>query len=135
MIPEDWIRSESTGKVVTKPWGHEVWLELNDHYCFKRIYVNAGNKLSFQYHLEKYETSYIVFGEAELWLEHESTGDINRFNLKAGDVYTVIPLMKHRIIAKTDLIIQEVSTPQVHDVIRIEDDTNRPDGFIKNEHT
>ena len=40
-------------KTVNKPWGREEWLELNDRYCYKRIYINAGTKTSYQYHNEK----------------------------------------------------------------------------------
>ena len=40
-------------KIVTKPWGKEIWLELNERYCYKRIYINAGYKTSFQYHEKK----------------------------------------------------------------------------------
>ena len=41
---------------VYKPWGREVWLELNERYCYKRIYINAGTKTSYQYHEKKIET-------------------------------------------------------------------------------
>ena len=58
-------------KTVNKPWGKEVWLELNDHYCYKRIYINKGYKTSFQYHKKKVETNYIIEGKAEIWLEDE----------------------------------------------------------------
>jgi len=54
--------------------------------------------------------------------------------MKADDFFTVIPPRKHRIIAITDIILQEVSTPEVDDVIRIEDDNNRQDGRIDSEH-
>ena len=40
-------------KTVNKPWGKEIWLELNIHYCYKRIHINAGHRTSFQYHREK----------------------------------------------------------------------------------
>ena len=54
--------------------------------------------------------------------------------MKAGDFFTVEPPKKHRVIAITDIILQEVSTPEVDDVIRIEDDTNRGDGRLEHEH-
>ena len=57
--------------VVHKPWGKEVWLELNDRYCYKRIYINQGYKTSFQYHNHKIETNYLISGKAEVWLENE----------------------------------------------------------------
>ena len=64
-------------KVVHKPWGKEEWLELNDRYCYKRIYINAGYKTSFQYHLQKRETNYIIDGTAEVWLENDN-GEIGK---------------------------------------------------------
>ena len=120
-------------KVVSKPWGREIWLELNEWYCYKRIHVNAGTRTSFQYHNEKRETNFIIEGEAEVWLEDES-GSIRTYFMKAGDFFNVPPPRKHRIIAITDLILQEVSTPEVDDVVRIEDDTNRPNGRVESEH-
>jgi len=81
----------------------------------------------------KSETNYIIEGEAEVWLENTS-GVVEKFNMKAGDFFNVAPPKKHRVIAITDLILQEVSTPEVDDVIRIEDDANRPDGRIESEH-
>jgi mannose-6-phosphate isomerase-like protein (cupin superfamily) len=120
-------------KIVNKPWGREVWLELNNSYCYKRIYINSGTRTSFQYHNKKLETNYIISGEAEIWLEDES-GVIEKKIMSADDFFTVLPLRKHRVIAVTDVILQEVSTPEVDDVVRIADDANRPDGRIDNEH-
>jgi NDP-sugar pyrophosphorylase family protein/mannose-6-phosphate isomerase-like protein (cupin superfamily) len=121
-------------KTIIKPWGKEEWLELNDKYCYKRIYINAGYKTSYQYHEFKQETNYIISGEAEIWLENES-GIVEKTIMKAGDYFSVTPYKKHRVIAITDIILQEVSTPEVDDVIRIEDDTHRIDGKIAGEHT
>ena len=58
-------------KVIYKQWGKEEWLELNDKYCYKRIYLNAGTKTSYQYHLKKQETNYLISGTAEVWLEQD----------------------------------------------------------------
>ena len=120
-------------KTVVKPWGKEVWLELNDRYCYKRIYINAGHRTSFQYHEKKHETNYIISGEAEVWLENDK-GEIEKKKMKADDFFPVRPPQKHRVIAITDLVLQEVSTPEVDDVIRIEDDAARGDGRIESEH-
>src|SRR5512133_1885578 len=106
-------------KVVTKPWGKEEWLELNDSYCYKRIYINAGYKTSYQYHNFKRETNFIISGEAEIWLENDE-GVVEKTIMRAGQFFNVIPPRKHRVIALTDIILQEVSTPEVDDVIRLE---------------
>ena len=120
-------------KVVSKPWGKEVWLELNEKYCYKRIYINSGTRTSFQYHVNKLETNYIIEGNAEVWLENDE-GVIEKTVMNKDDFFTVVPPRKHRVIALTDLILQEVSTPEVDDVIRIEDDTDRGQGRIDTEH-
>ena len=120
-------------KVVHKPWGKEEWLELNDAYCYKRIYINAGYKTSYQYHEFKRETNYIISGTAEVWLENDE-GVVERKIMKAGDYFNVSPPKKHRVIAITDIILQEVSTPHVDDVIRINDEFNRTDGKVEAEH-
>lgn len=120
-------------KTVTKPWGKEEWLELNEKYCYKRIYINAGYKTSYQYHNFKRETNYIISGEAEIWLENDE-GVVEKKIMKAGDYFNVTPPKKHRVIALTDIILQEVSTPEVDDVIRINDEFARGDGKIEGEH-
>ena len=120
-------------KVVHKPWGKEEWLELNDAYCYKRIYINAGYKTSYQYHNFKKETNYIIEGKAEVWLEDDE-GIVQKKIMRAGDFFNVTPPKKHRVIAITDIILQEVSTPEVDDVFRINDEFNREDGKIESEH-
>jgi NDP-sugar pyrophosphorylase family protein/mannose-6-phosphate isomerase-like protein (cupin superfamily) len=120
-------------KTVYKPWGKEVWLELNDRYCYKRIYINAGHKTSYQYHEYKRETNYLISGKAEIWLENDE-GVVEKFIMNEGEYFNVTPPKKHRVIALTDIILQEVSTPEVDDVIRLEDDTDRKDGRLAHEH-
>lgn len=120
-------------KIVNKPWGKEEWLALNEFYCYKRIYLNAGHKTSLQYHEFKKESNYIIAGEAEVWLENEK-GDIEIFLMGPGSLFNVDPPRKHRVVAITDVILQEVSTPHVDDVFRINDEFNRPDGKIESEH-
>ena len=120
-------------KVVHKPWGKEEWLELNDAYCYKRIYINAGYKTSFQYHEFKKETNYIISGEAEVWLENDK-GVVEKKIMRGGEFFNVTPPKKHRVIAITDIILQEVSTPHVDDVFRINDEFHRADGKVEAEH-
>ena len=120
-------------KIVQKPWGKEIWLELNEKYCYKRIYINAGTRTSFQYHTHKLETNFIADGEAEIWLENND-GTIEKKIMKSGEYFTVHPPKKHRVIAITDVVLMEVSTPEVDDVIRLDDDMSRPNGRIESEH-
>lgn len=120
-------------KTVHKPWGKEIWLELNDRYCYKRIHINAGHRTSLQYHNHKVETNFIISGTAEFWLEDEN-GVIQKRVMKDGEFITIHPPRKHRVVAITDLILQEASTPEVDDVIRVEDDSHRLSGRIEREH-
>jgi len=120
-------------KRVEKPWGWELWLEQNERYCYKRIFIKAGTRTSFQYHEHKLETNYIISGEAEIWLEDDN-GEIVKTVMGAGDFFTVVPPKKHRVVALTDVTLQECSTPEVDDVIRIQDDTSREGGKIESEH-
>ena len=123
---------------VKKPWGKEVWLELwqgprGHGYCYKRIYIKKGTKTSFQYHNRKIETNYIIKGKAEVWLEN-NLGDIIKKKMGVGESFTVVPPKKHRVIALNNVILQEVSTPDVDDVIRLQDDAGRGSGKIESEH-
>jgi mannose-6-phosphate isomerase len=116
-------------KKVTKDWGCEYWLgNKKDCYAYKRICIKAGHRTSLQYHEHKHETNYIISGEARVLL------DKVWHDLKADDYFTIEPGIVHRVEAITDVVLQEVSTDHLHDVIRLEDDTNRPNGHIEAEH-
>lgn len=133
LSPNESTKYINNKKIVIKPWGKEIWLELNDKYCYKRIEINAGFKTSYQYHEFKLETNYIIKGTAEVWLENDNN-IVEKFIMNEGDHFTVLPPRKHRVIAITDVILQEVSTPEVDDVIRINDEFNRTNGKIEDEH-
>ncbi|MCR4419501.1 MAG: AraC family ligand binding domain-containing protein [Clostridia bacterium] len=102
-------------RVVDKPWGREIWWAHTDRYVGKILEVKAGQALSLQYHREKLESMYFWQGEGELRLGEETRA------IRPGLAVTVLPGTPHRITAFTDLIIFEVSTPQVEDVVRLED--------------
>tara|TARA_R100001594_G_scaffold91916_1_gene126188 strand:- start:4300 stop:4632 length:333 start_codon:yes stop_codon:yes gene_type:complete len=106
-------------KEVIKPWGKEVWLVLNDKYCLKRLYVNKDHKLSLQYHEVKKETMFLEKGLCDLVRNGE------KVLMEKNQSYTINPGDVHRIIAHSDTIILEVSSPEVDDIVRIEDDYDR----------
>jgi mannose-6-phosphate isomerase-like protein (cupin superfamily) len=118
---------------VEKPWGHEIWLELNEFYVYKLIHMKAGNQSSLQLHKYKYETNYVISGIATVLLEDE-TGSLNSKVFNVGDGWSVPLNRKHRVIATTDYTALEVSTSHLNDVIRFEDDNNRTSGKIDSEH-
>ena len=118
---------------VTKPWGHELWLELNQFYAYKVIHMKKGNQSSLQMHDMKIEANYVIDGEAEVLLEDDN-GKLQSHIFSKGSGWVVPRKRKHRVIAKTDYTALEVSTPHLDDVIRFEDDTNRESGKIEHEH-
>ena len=138
----DWHYSEDTAKVVDKPWGREVWInyrkgeqvgDIEKLYVMKKLYIKKGTKTSFQYHLKKSETNFLIKGKVEAWFESKP-GFIEKKELFAGAIWSISPGVKHRIITLDDVILLEASTPEVDDVIRIADDTMMGDGRIQSEH-
>jgi mannose-1-phosphate guanylyltransferase/mannose-6-phosphate isomerase len=112
---EPQIRAAGDCHHVEKPWGREVWWAHSRAYVGKRIEVASGHALSLQLHRRKHETLYFLEGEVRLRLGEE----VQRMG--PGDVAVVPPGTVHRIEALTDAVIFEVSTPEVEDVVRLED--------------
>ena len=126
------LLSVSNYKVI-KPWGYELWLELNEFYAFKVIHMEKGNQCSLQSHQYKIEANYIVEGKAEVLLENDN-GEMESKVYEIGSGWTVPLNRKHRVIAIESYTALEVSTPHLNDVIRYQDDTNRASGKIDSEH-
>jgi mannose-6-phosphate isomerase-like protein (cupin superfamily) len=124
--------SVSNYKVI-KPWGYEIWLELNEFYAFKVIHMEKGNQCSLQSHKYKIEANYVIEGKAEVLLENDD-GEIESKIYEVGSGWTVPLNRKHRVIAIESYTALEVSTPHLDDVIRFADDTNRDSGRIGSEH-
>jgi mannose-6-phosphate isomerase len=107
-------------RIVPKPWGREhIWAETA-RYVGKLLYVSAGQSLSLQYHRVKDETLLLLSGEARMVLFKEGESPVTR-DLKINDVQHVPPGLRHRIEAVSDSIFAEVSTPEIEDVVRLED--------------
>jgi len=105
---------------VRKPWGYEIWFAQTDKYVGKYIFVEKGSRLSYQYHKVKEETLLVIRGQGIIVLNKT----VIPFN--EGDVQHIPPYTKHRIEATdSDMGIIEVSTPEVEDVVRLEDDYGR----------
>ena len=118
---------------VEKPWGHELWLELNEFYAYKLIHMKKGNRCSLQSHDYKIEANYVIEGEAEVLLENDEGVMESKIYTK-GMGWTVPLNRKHRVVARESYTALEVSTPHLNDVVRFEDDTNRTSGKIEKEH-
>jgi mannose-6-phosphate isomerase len=105
---------------VDKPWGYEIIWAHTDQYVGKILHVNAGHALSLQYHERKDETIYLLSGEMKFYAG-PSGEDLKEINMKAGDSFRVTVGTVHRMVAVTDVDILEASTPDLDDVVRIED--------------
>jgi mannose-6-phosphate isomerase-like protein (cupin superfamily) len=111
---------------VEKPWGYEiVWAET-ERYVGKLLHIRAGHKLSRQYHERKDETFFVQNGEMVLELGRDA--DVQTLRLGPGQAqqsFHCTPGTVHRMVAHTDVDVLEVSTPDLDDVVRLEDDYGR----------
>jgi mannose-6-phosphate isomerase len=104
---------------VEKPWGYElIWAEA-ERYVGKILHINAGQKLSRQYHNKKEETFLIQEGEMDL--EIGEGADLKTIRMKKHDTFHCKPKTIHRMVAVVDVDVVEVSTPELDDVVRLED--------------
>ena len=115
---------EDLPRKTEKPWGYELLFALTDKYAGKVIYVKQGHRLSLQYHEEKDETLYIYEGKALVEIEGED-GQLVQSEMSSGDCFRLTPMIKHRMKALEDTVFFEVSTPELEDVVRMDDDYGR----------
>ncbi len=110
--------------MVKKPWGWENRFAITDRYLGKVIHINAGEMLSLQFHRQKDETIYIVTGVMDLQLEGDD-GAIQTLRLAPGMSRRILPGRKHRMVGVEDCEFFEVSSPEIDDVVRLEDKYGR----------
>ena len=107
-------------KVVEKPWGNELIWAATDRYVGKILHINAGEALSLQYHRVKDETIMVLTGK--LQLQYFADGEPPRTrDLGPREPFHVTPGLRHRMIALEDTDVVEVSTPELDDVVRLDD--------------
>ncbi|MGD9394593.1 MAG: cupin domain-containing protein [Dehalococcoidia bacterium] len=106
-----------------KPWGYELLFALTPNYAGKLIFVKKGHRLSLQYHEKKDETMFLQEGKALLEIEVE--GKMTSVTLTPGQSRYIPPHTKHRLQAIEDTTLFEVSTTELDDVVRLEDDYGR----------
>jgi mannose-6-phosphate isomerase len=111
---------EVTMRRVEKPWGWELWWAHTDRYVGKQIHINKGEALSLQYHNKKDEVIFVFKGRI-LFEMGDANGDLQKREMGAGESVHVVPPTVHRMTALEDTDIFEVSTPEVEDVVRLED--------------
>ena len=108
---------------VEKPWGHELIWAHTERYVGKVLHIRAGHKLSRQFHRVKEETLLVSSGTMLLEIGEGAALEVRRMG--PGDVFHVRPGTIHRMIAESDVDVTEVSTPELDDVVRLEDSYGR----------
>ena len=111
--------------IIEKPWGKEEILEKNDKYMLKRITMHKGKRCSLQYHSKKLETIYIISGKLWIFTRDNSIECSSSKIYNPNETITIPQNIIHRMEALEDTIYLETSTPEIDDVIRLEDDYKR----------
>jgi mannose-6-phosphate isomerase-like protein (cupin superfamily) len=106
---------------VDKPWGHEVIWAKTERYVGKTLFLKAGESLSLQFHKVKDEAWYILAGRAEVELGAPGERMLNSEVVGPGAAFHFPPGTVHRVTAVEDTTILEVSTPDLDDIVRLED--------------
>ena len=110
--------------IVKKPWGWENRFAVTEKYLGKVIHIDRGEMLSLQYHRQKDETLLVVKGAMDLQLE-DAQGRMATLRLTPGMSQRIVPGRKHRMIGVDDCEFFEVSSPEIDDVVRLEDKYGR----------
>lgn len=113
-----------TGRRVDKPWGHELIWAVTDRYVGKLLVIEAGKRLSLQRHEIKDESILVASGRLRLHLEDDD-GTVRQHDLAAGEARHIPTGRVHRFEALDRCELIEVSTPELDDVVRLEDDYGR----------
>ena len=109
-----------TGRHVPKPWGYELIWAHTERYVGKLLHIEHGHQLSYQYHERKDETIHLLGGVLDL--EVATTDEPRRtVRLHPGDSFHIPPGLRHRMSAVETCDVLEVSTPELDDVVRLED--------------
>ena len=109
---------------VEKPWGFELIWAKTDRYVGKILHVKKGHKLSLQYHNKKVETIFLQSGMMSLQID-DSNDQLIEVKLMPGQAHHIPAGKRHRMIAIEDCDIFEVSTPELNDIVRLEDTYGR----------
>ncbi len=104
---------------IAKPWGHELIFAENEKYAGKILHLEPGHSLSLQYHERKDETLFVLNGEVTLLVEVE--GVMKELRLLQGQSHRILPGVRHRLSADAPVDLVEVSSPELDDVVRLED--------------
>lgn len=106
---------------VDKPWGYELVWARTDRYVGKILHVTKGQILSLQYHHRKDETMHVLRGELILRTRAQDETELDERPFRAGESVHIAPLLVHQIEAVEDTDVLEASTPELDDLVRLQD--------------
>lgn len=106
-------------KEILKNWGKELWIAEEAEYGGKILIIKENKGTSQHYHKDKKETIYCFKGLVDIILTDKIV------TLKEGDDITLLPKTIHSIVGKKDSILFEVSTPQLADIVRIQENPKK----------
>lgn len=108
-------------EVVPKGWGKEVWVTNNSLYCGKLLFLDAGKKLSWHFHIVKDEVIFVQFGS--VIFRYGANDDIStatEVSLRAGQSVRISPGIRHQLQALESSQLLEFSTQHFdHDSVRV----------------
>jgi len=104
---------------VAKPWGYEIIWARTDRYVGKILHVEAGHVLSLQYHNKKDESIYVLSGEIVLRIREGDT--LIERRMVQGEAFHIQPKLVHQFEAVVSSDLLEASTPEIDDVVRLQD--------------
>jgi mannose-6-phosphate isomerase len=122
--PFETIEDSGLPRRTDKPWGHELLWALGNRYAAKILHIETGQRLSLQYHEFKEETLLLLRGRLALELE-EPGGRLEQHEALPGHIFHIPAGRKHRMSALETCDVMEVSTPELQDVVRLQDDFGR----------
>ncbi len=114
------LAPRSEPRRVEKPWGSEIWWAMTPHYVGKFLHIDAGQALSLQLHRQKDESSYLLSGRLRL-TRGPSVEELSTEEIGPGFTWRAEPGTVHSIEAIEDSVVVEISTPEVDDVVRLQD--------------
>ena len=111
-------------KIIKKPWGQEEVIEINSKYMMKKLTMFSGHRCSTQYHNIKQETIYVLSGKLKISFG-SNLDNLQSKIFEGGETITIPPKLIHRMEALDDSVYLEASTPEMDDVVRLQDDYKR----------
>ncbi len=124
-INKDNFETNPYVKKIEKPWGYELHFTPSDlPYMGKILHINKGKRLSLQVHDKKQESWFLLKGKVTMVIE-DPNSEFKEIDMKKGHGYTTQVGQKHRLVGVEDCDVLEVSTPEIGNTYRLEDDYSR----------